>query len=172
LKSKKSWVRKKEREIMKVQDLMTSSVKSCRPETNLAAVAVQMWDGDCGVVPVVDEEGKLQGVVTDRDICIAVATKGRRAEEISAGEMMSRQVFSCFPENDPRVALQIMAEHKVHRLPVVDLTGQLLGIISINDMILEAKDIKGKKREGPSYEDVVETLKSICGHREAVVAAA
>ena len=157
---------------MKIQDIMTRSVRSCPPETNLAAVAVQMWEGDCGIIPVVDQEEKVIGTITDRDICIAVATKGRKAEEISAAEVMSHEVFTCLPENDPQVALQTMAKSKVHRLPVVDLTGRLQGIISINNLILEARETKGKKQVGPSYGDVMEALKAICEHREAVIKAA
>jgi len=59
---------------VKVQDLITSNVKSCRPETSLAAAAVDMWENDCGALPVVDGEGKVIGLITDRDIAIAVGT--------------------------------------------------------------------------------------------------
>ncbi len=73
---------------MKVQDVMTSEVKSCRPETNMAEAAVIMLDYDCGALPVVNNENKVIGMITDRDIAIAAATKGRLASEISVSEVI------------------------------------------------------------------------------------
>ena len=61
---------------MKVQDLMTSDVKTCRPETNLAEAVRDMWEGNCGAVPVVNDEGRVAGIITDRDICIARPVAG------------------------------------------------------------------------------------------------
>ena len=60
---------------MKVSDVMTSEVQYCTPETNLAVAALQMFDGDCGTLPVVEKDGKVIGMITDRDICTAVATR-------------------------------------------------------------------------------------------------
>src|SRR5262245_11710178 len=68
--------------VMKVKDLMTTDVKRCSPETNLAAAAKIMWEGDCGAVPVTDERDHVVGVITDRDICIAAATRPRTEGEI------------------------------------------------------------------------------------------
>ena len=64
---------------MKVRDLMTSRVRTCRPSTSLADVVSEMWEGDCGVLPVVNDEGRVIGMITDRDICIALATRDRFA---------------------------------------------------------------------------------------------
>jgi len=69
---------------MKVKDFMNSPVQCCGPDTNLAAAAGMMWDSDCGILPVVDREGKVIGLITDRDICMAVATKHRLASDITA----------------------------------------------------------------------------------------
>ncbi len=69
---------------MKVQSIMTRDVEACTAETNLADAAMIMWRNDCGVVPVVEEpDRRVIGLITDRDICMAVATKDRRA---SAGD--------------------------------------------------------------------------------------
>ena len=65
---------------MRVRDLMTSDVKTCRPETNLAEAVKEMWEGDCGALPVVGDDGRVAGIITDRDICIAVATRGRSSQ--------------------------------------------------------------------------------------------
>ncbi|RMF85681.1 MAG: CBS domain-containing protein, partial [Nitrospinota bacterium] len=74
---------------MHVKEVMTSAVRSCRPETDLAAAAMLMWDGDCGVLPVIDQANKVLGVITDRDICMAVATKHRPASATTVGEVLS-----------------------------------------------------------------------------------
>lgn len=63
---------------MEVRDVMTKTVASCHPETNLAAAGALMWETDCGVLPVVDERRKVSGVITDRDVCIALTTSDRR----------------------------------------------------------------------------------------------
>ena len=74
---------------MKVENVMTRNVKSCHPETNLSQVAAFMWDYDFGAMPVVDDEDRVMGMITDRDIAIAASTKGRLATEINVGEVMS-----------------------------------------------------------------------------------
>ena len=70
---------------MRVKELMTSDVKTCSLDTNLAAAAKIMWDSDCGAVPVTDERGRVVGVITDRDICIAAATRPRARERSRCG---------------------------------------------------------------------------------------
>lgn len=59
---------------MKVREIMTTDVSSCQPETNLADAAKNMWGRDCGILPIVTGDGRVSGVITDRDICMAVAT--------------------------------------------------------------------------------------------------
>ena len=145
---------------MKVQEIMTQQVASCAPDTDLTSVAKLMWDRDCGVIPVVDAAGKVLAVVTDRDICIGVATKSRTASHIAAREVMSGTLHACLPDDDIMAALDTMKDAKVRRLPVIDQNGHLKGILSLNDVVLRAKP-KGS----PSAEKVVNTLKSVCEHR-------
>lgn len=154
---------------MKVKDIMSRNVRSCGPEANLATAATLMWEGDCGVIPVLEDGRRVKGVITDRDICIAVATRHRRADEIGVGELVSGQVFACGPEDELRSALETMKEHKVRRMPVVGKEGELLGMLSLNDIVLEAKEGKGRKSIG--QEEVLDALKSICEHRLVAVAA-
>ncbi len=149
---------------MKVQELMTSNPQTCGPETNLAAAAMLMWDGDCGTLPVLADGGRVIGMITDRDICIAAATKHRDASDISVGEVMTGKVFSCGPEADVRDALKTMQDEKVRRLPVIDADGLLKGILSMNDVILKAEETG--KNSAISNADVVNAFKSICGQRE------
>jgi CBS domain-containing protein len=74
----------KEEEHMQVKQIMTSEIATCRPDTKLAVIAKLMWDRDCGFAPVVDAAGKVAGVITDRDICIASATRRLLPEQITA----------------------------------------------------------------------------------------
>ena len=150
---------------MKVQDIFTRDAKSCRPETNLSAAASIMWDNDCGIVPVTDAGGKVIGVLTDRDICMAAATQNRRASEIRVSEIMSGRLSTCGPDDDVRSALKTLRTAQVRRLPVVDAEGRLQGLLSLNDVVLAVRDGKGTRPGEPTSEDVTLTLKAICAHR-------
>jgi CBS domain-containing protein len=143
---------------VKVKELMTSDVKCCGPETNLAAAAKIMWEEDCGSVPVTDEHGKVIGVITDRDICIAGATRSRAEGEIPVQEVISPTVYTCSPGDDVRLALDTMKTRKVRRLPVVDQRGELAGIVSISDIAMHAR--AGRNAEVPP-DAVLDTLISI-----------
>jgi CBS domain-containing protein len=124
---------------MKVKELMTTDVKRCSLETNLAAAAKIMWEGDCGAVPVTDESDHVVGVITDRDICIAAATRPRTEGEILAKELISKELYTCAPDDEVRVALGTMKGRKVRRLPVVDKGGRLVGIVSIHDIAVQSR---------------------------------
>jgi CBS domain-containing protein len=148
---------------MKVQDVMTYSVQSCRPETNLADAAMQMWRGDFGILPVVADGQKVVGVITDRDICMAAATKHRDPANIRVKEVISGKVFGCSPDTDIREALKIMQQKQVRRLPIISAEdGRLAGILSMNDVALKAK---ADRQAELSAEDVENTLRTICTHR-------
>ncbi len=148
---------------MQVREIMTADVKSCRPETDLATAATIMWEQDCGCVPVTGDDGRVSGMITDRDICMAVATRLRIARDISVGEVISGKVHACSPDVDVKDALRIMQQEKLHRLPVLDGEGRLAGILSLNDLVLHAKKGGGKKHV--SHSEVMATLKSLSEHR-------
>lgn len=154
---------------MKVQDIITSDVQCCGPDTNLAAAAKMMWDSDCGALPVLNVEGHVMGMITDRDICMAAATKNKPASDITVWETVSGKVYSCRLSDDVHTALDIMKRERVRRLPVVDEDGVLQGIVAMNDFVLLAADAKGAKAPAVSYEDVVRTMKAISMHRALVV---
>ena len=153
---------------MQVREIMTGDVKSCRPETDVATVATMMWEQDCGCVPVVEDDGKVIGMITDRDICMAVATRLRVAREITAGEVISGKVHACSPDDEVSDALRIMQGEKLRRLPVVDGEGRLAGILSLNDLARHAKKGGGKKHL--SHSEVMATLKSLGEHRTSLPA--
>jgi predicted transcriptional regulator len=144
---------------------MTSNVAACRPDTNLSAAAGLMWDYDCGVIPVIDENRKVVGVITDRDICMAAAMSNRPALHIAVGELISGEVFSCAPEDDVSEALATMQRRQVLRLPVVDRDGTLQGILSMNDIVLRAEDDRKGAGDGITYAEVINTRKVIGQHR-------
>ena len=143
---------------MQVKDIMTKDPLTCLPGTNLAAAATLMLEADCGILPVVDD-GRLVGVVTDRDMYIALATRGKRAQEITVDEVAQSPVFTCGPEDDVQVALDIMKHNRVRRVPVAGFAGSVLGIVSLNDIVLAAGPRKGVRDT-----EVMAALQGICGH--------
>jgi len=151
---------------MRVKDLLTAEVKSCTADTDLATAATIMWDHDCGVVPVVNDERRVIGMITDRDICIAAATRSTSPSNIRVRDVISGEVYACRPEDDVRTALRIMREQRIRRLPVIDQQERLAGIISMNDLVARADCRKGPDVPG---EEFLDTLKSICRHSTAGV---
>jgi CBS domain-containing protein len=144
---------------------MSTNPKACTLTDNLSSVAGLMWENDCGILPVVAEGGKVVGLITDRDICMAANLKNRNLSNIAVEDVISGKVFACKPEDDIHIALKTMQENKVRRLPVVSADRKLEGILSMNDVVLKAQEAKEKKAAELSYEDVVNTYKSICQHR-------
>ncbi|MGH9237302.1 MAG: CBS domain-containing protein [Vicinamibacterales bacterium] len=148
---------------MKIKDIMTREPAICTPSTNLAVAAKLMLDADCGILPVVDDESKLVGVVTDRDMYIALATRNRLASQVTVGEVARTNVFTCAPDDDVESALRTMQQHRVRRLPVAGFGGAVVGIVSMNDIVLAAGARKPVRNEA-----VVETLQAICAHHVPV----
>lgn len=156
---------------MKVEDVMTRDVEFCTPETNLAAAAMQMWDRDCGVLPVVDDQRKVIGMITDRDICIKAATNHQDIATIKVEELRSGPIHTCKPEADIREALETLQRAFVRRLPVVNDEGQLEGILSVSDILRHSREKVDKLTPGVTYADVVSTFKVISSPRTTAAAA-
>lgn len=146
---------------MKVQDVMVKDVKFCSPNTNLAAAAEMLWTDCCGTLPVVDDRGNVIGIITDRDMCIAIGTRDVKPSSTTVRDVSLPKLFACAPDDDIHAALQTMAAQKIRRLPVIDKRGTLKGILSIDDVVLHA--VKTSTRFSDlTYENVVNTLKAIC----------
>lgn len=152
---------------MTARELMSTPARTCQPNTDLAAVTQLMWHHDCGFVPVVDAQGHLAGVITDRDICIASATRRLLPERISAAQAMSSAVHACLPDDDIERVLEGMKTHQVRRIPVVDTNGHLQGVVSLNDVVRAV----GKKG-APTATAVVATLAGICAPHAMATAVA
>lgn len=119
---------------IRVGAVMTDTVRACSPNDPLHRPAEIMWNGDCGSVPVIDSAGHLCGIITDRDICMAAYTKGLPLSSIRVGDVMSRNVRHCAPNDTLERAIGIMAEAEVRRLPVIAEDGKLRGIVSLADI--------------------------------------
>lgn len=154
---------------MRVLEMMMGTPYFCRPESNLGEATELMWKGNCGFLPVVGSEGKVVGVVTDRDICIALGTQGRPSGEVAVGDVMSKRVFSCAPEDDVRVALGAMREGRVRRLPVIAKEGTLVGVISMDDVLLRSEASGAAKAAGISAEEIVTAFQAINAHQLPMV---
>ena len=154
---------------MKVKDVMTPNVEAIWLTESLADAARLMWENDCGVLPIIKDGRKVIGVITDRDICMATAMRDGNPSGISVEEVMTGQVYTVKPEDNIVQALQTMQEHKIRRLPVVSSEGELEGILSINDVVLNAKP---SKEASIRYADVVRTYQAICEHPAPAAASA
>jgi CBS domain-containing protein len=156
---------------MRVLEMMMGTPYFCRPESNLGEATELMWKGNCGFLPVVGSEGKVVGVVTDRDICIALGTQGRPSGEVAVGDVMSKKAFFCAPEDDVHVALGAMREGRVRRLPVIAKEGTLVGVISMDNVLLRSEASGATKAAGISAEEIVTAFQAINAHQLPMVVA-
>lgn len=128
---------------MNVRHIMTQPAVACRPDTDLAHAAKLMLDGRLGSLPVVDQHHHVVGMLTDRDIALAVATHRRNTTHVPVSEVMTKIVQCCRAEEDVSAVLSHMADAHVCRLPVVDEETRLAGILSIDDIVQRAIDEPG-----------------------------
>lgn len=144
---------------MTVQEAMTQPVQCCTPDTNLAAAAAMMWNSDCGALPVV-EDGHLAGIVTDRDICIALGTRDQPAHDLAVRDVETTKVLTCSTHDSLHHALELMRRAHVRRLPVVDSSGLLAGIITLSDIA-----VRGEKA---TRNEVVATIQALRQEKHGV----
>ena len=153
---------------MKVKEIMTPDAKAIWLTESLADAAQLMWENDCGVLPIIKDGRLVIGMITDRDICMAVAMRDANPSGVSVEQVMTGKVYSAKPEDDIEEALAAMREHKIRRLPVVNPEGELEGILSMNDVVLNAR--AGKT--GIAYGEVIKTYQAICQHPKPAAASA
>jgi CBS domain-containing protein len=142
---------------MRVEEIMTKDVCFCSPGTNAASAAEIMWTTNCGSLPVVEEAGLVVGMVTDRDLFLALGTGNRPPAELVLGEIMSKDLALCNPGDDVRSAMKVMAQRQVRRLPVVDEARALKGVLSLSDIALRTDD--------DLSEDVLSLMRALCDRR-------
>ena len=149
---------------MKVKELMTPDAKAIWLTESLTDAARLMWENDCGMLPIIKDGRKVIGLITDRDVCMASAMRDRNPSAISVEEVMTGQVYAVNPDDNIDQALQVMQEHQIRRLPVINAEGELEGILSMNDIVLSAKAADGRAADSLNYGEVVKTYQAICQH--------
>jgi CBS domain-containing protein len=137
---------------------MTCEVVSCHKDTDIGTAARLMRAGQFGTLPVLDMHARLAGIITDRDIAMAAATRQRNAAHIPVHEAMSSRVRTCLADDDVGAALKQMEDARVRRLPVLDASGRLAGIVSIDDIVRRALDQPG----GVPSAALVKAIARIC----------
>ncbi|HVP50701.1 MAG TPA: CBS domain-containing protein [Terriglobales bacterium] len=140
---------------MTIHDVMTENPAFCAPSSSAQTAALVMQQKDTGILPVTADafSRKLVGVVTDRDLCMAVLVRGRDPSHVWVQECMTRDLAACQPGEEVSAALRLMREHRVRRIPVVDEAGNLKGIVSLADLV---------RQRSISPAELFDTLEKIC----------
>ncbi len=147
---------------MQVKDLMTTEVRTCARDTDLATAALLMWTHDCGAVPVVArKDGRVTGMITDRDIAMAVALRRRAPEQLRVGDVIDRPPVTVRPEVEASEALGTLARERVRRVPVVDDAGRAVGILSLNDLLLRTPAGRTHGHNGVTKDDMLSALRAV-----------
>lgn len=159
---------------MKVSELMTKNVRNGWIGEPLDHAAKLMWEYDCGSLPVLDQNGRVVGMVTDRDVCMAAYTQGEILGRIPVSRAMSAELYSCRPDEELDKVEKRMRAHQLRRLPVVDDDGRLRGVVSLADIAQRAaKDAKGKAgARQVGFAEVGETLAAVTAPRRPELAVA
>lgn len=137
--------------MLQIKDVMTPQAEVISPDATTEDAASLMKTLDIGVLPVCDEEG-LVGVLTDRDLVVRVLAVTRDPKAMLVGEAMTPSVVYCFEDDDVERAAAIMAGQQIRRLPVLDKTRKLVGIVSMGDIAVHSQDhqLSGKVLEDVS----------------------
>jgi CBS domain-containing protein len=149
----------------RTQECMSVRVATCGPRTDLEQAAHLMWTNDCGVIPVVDEAGRVVGVLTDRDLAMGAYTQGRALRELRVADSMSRDVVTCTPQTPLEDVLRTLGERQVHRVPVVDEQGILRGILSLDDIVRRVQAMDESPTRSRLEAGILRALAAICAPR-------
>jgi CBS domain-containing protein len=150
---------------MLVEQIMSRPPVACSTSDSLGRAAQLLWDHDCGSLPVLDAEGRLAGMITDRDICMAAYLRGQPLAAIPVEQAMARQVHACSAGDPIGVAEKIMGQFQVRRLPVADEHGRVVGVLSLTDLVRQAEQDGGRRRPEVTGVEVTRTLAAICQPR-------
>jgi CBS domain-containing protein len=159
---------------MKVEKLMTRKVVTCTSQDTLDYAAAQMWHNDCGCLPVTDsnDTARLCGMITDRDICMSALFKGKPLGELRVEDAMAREPWTCQPGDTLTEVERKMQNARIRRLPVVDGTGALVGIVSLADLAIKAARAQYSQHQELAASEVTSTLAAICKPAREGLAAA
>ncbi len=144
---------------MKVREIMTSgSLATATLDTTLEEIANMMKAEDVGAIPVLDDDDKLAGIVTDRDIVVRAIAEGEDPTECTAEDILSEQLHTIEPDADLQEAINLMSQHQIRRLPVVE-EEQVIGIISLGDVSVKSQ----ANQAGEALEDISEGVRQDSG---------
>ena len=133
---------------MRASEVMIAEPVVAAAGATSSEVAALMRVKNISVVPVVDKSGRVVGVLTDRDLCMAAHFQNRPLTDISIAGVMAQQVCTCLADDEVVDAERLMAERQIHRLPVVSNDGSLIGILSLADVARQTKPA-GSRRDDP-----------------------
>lgn len=153
-----------------IEKIMSRPVFVCHTDDSADVAAKQMWDCDCGVIAVVDDTGRLVGMITDRDICMAAYTRGQRLCEIPVRDVMSTDVQTSRATDSIGTVESKMKDKRVRRIPVVDGSGKPVGMVSLNDLARTA--VRSAPSRAEEVDRVADTLAVICEPRNNAAHAA
>ena len=151
---------------MTIEPIMSRHVHRCRPDDTLNYAALQLWERDCGSLPVCagnGDEAEVIGMLTDRDICMAALFQGKPLHELKVADAMSRDIRVAKADDRLEDVELLMRERRIRRVPVTDEAGRLVGIVSLADFARAARGRAASRREDViSERDVGHTLAAIC----------
>jgi CBS domain-containing protein len=148
-----------------VHDAMRTRVHVCSPDDTLARAAQLMWEKDLGCLPVCGPGRKVVAMLTDRDISMAAFVQWKHLAETTVESAMSRGIHTCSPDDEISRAEDIMRQHQVRRLPVVDAEGALVGLLSLGDIARYVWQNSPRQSSNAAQQRLAETLAAICEPR-------
>jgi CBS domain-containing protein len=151
---------------MHVNEVMSHSPRTCSIDDSADAAVRVMWEQDCGAVPVLDHEGRVAGIITDRDICIAAYFKGAPPSALRVADVMSRDVCTCRVTDAVAEAERAMRQRQVRRLPVIDERQALVGILSVSDLAQNAKRNGRLRTSGGDSVELLQTVTAVSEPRQ------
>ena len=126
--------------MQRVKDVMSRDVKVISPDATIREAAQKMLSGDFGMMPV-GENDRMIGAISDRDIAVRAVAQGRDANT-TVREVMSQGIAWAYDDDSVEQAAQIMSEHQVRRLPIVNHDKRLVGIVALGDFAVESDDLE------------------------------
>jgi len=147
---------------MKIKDIMHSKPFTVHRNASVDQAARLMWENDLGALPVIDDNDHVIGMITDRDIAMAAFTQGRALTDITVDSSMSKSLYCCELGDELEKAQDLMRQHQVRRIPVLDNSNHLVGLLSLNDIALA---YSGRSKKDVKAESVADTLSAISRHR-------
>jgi CBS domain-containing protein len=150
---------------MHINEVMTHPVITCPMDSTADVPARLMWEFDCGVIPLVDGEGRLAGIITDRDLCMAAMTQAKPFHEIAVTSAMANDVVRCHPEDPIETVERQMSHYRIRRVPVVDAENRPVGMVTVNDLARLASRAKRSVVD----RELVRAMAEICHPRGRAV---